>query len=91
MRQGNPWWTGDWQIGGATGGAGVVKKAPFVKEPNPLSRPALRDGVVCGGAQKAPPLYPAPKSTFQILRKGGGFARLLRWLTSPTQVPTRRF
>lgn len=36
--------------------------APGSKPRKPLPRPALRDGVTCGGAQKAPPLYPAPFS-----------------------------
>ena len=40
-----------------------LKMAPGVNPRNPLSRPALRGGVICGGGEKAPPLYPAPKSS----------------------------
>ena len=68
LRHRKPLNTGvSWQ-GGATSGAGGMKMAPGVKPRKPLPRPALRGGVVCGGGEKAPLLYPAPKSSPAPLR-----------------------
>ena len=53
--------------------------------------PALRAVVDGLAALVTPGLYPAPKSTLQILRKDGSFAGSLCFLTLPTLGSTRCF
>ena len=65
--------------------------APGVKPRKPLPRPALRGGVICGGGEKAPLLYPAPFSSpvlplVPAVRRSSDHRR-----TSGSQAATGRF
>ena len=65
--------------------------APGAKPRKPLPRPALRGGVICGGGEKAPLLYPAPFSSpvlplVPAVRRSSDHRR-----TSGSQAATGRF